>query len=589
MQLVSRLAVVAVAAALTSGACTRTDTPGLRFEIAFPHTVHNAPITGRLFLMISRTNEPEVRLQSDWFNSPQIVAVDVHRLPPGQRAVVDGTMLGYPFRTLRELPRGRYYVQAVLNKYGEYRRADGHIVLAHVNQWEGGALNKNRAPGNLYSTVKSADLDGSRAETVELTLTNVVPPATVPRDTEWVKYVRIQSELLTRFWGQPIYLGAVILLPRRYASEVNMSYPVIYFQPGHFYPYPTTSVAAPFGFTTENSPEGVWARQERESNGLETGSEFYESWRADGFPRMVAVSILHPTPYSDMSGVANSVNNGPYEDAIMTELIPYIEQRFRIIREPYARTLTGTDSGGRDALSLQVRRLEFFGGAWVFGPWAFDFRSYFGLNIYENDNAFEVGSSDIPEWARNPSNWFPVDRQIIQTPDGTSLATIRQLSQHDAVMAGKVGGEFATDDAIHGPLGADGYPKPLWDRRTGLIDREVANHWREHGDLAHYTRKNWATIGRHLVGKLHFYVGDADYFKRHEGVRFFEQFLETTTNPYYGGSFQYGPLKSGDWRPMTNAGLINIMADHIRKHAPRGARMEWDDRRAPNVATADGR
>ena len=52
---------------------------------------------------------------------------------------------------------------------------------------------------------------------------------------------------------------------------------------------------------------------------------------SDGFPRMIAVTFQHPTPYFDDSYAVNSVNVGPYGDAIMNELIPEVEKRYRVI------------------------------------------------------------------------------------------------------------------------------------------------------------------------------------------------------------------------------------------------------------------
>lgn len=532
------------------------------FEISFPAAVRNGPITGRLFVMISRTNEPEVRLQGHWVNSPMMLAVDVKRLMPDQKALIDGSMLGYPFRSLAELPAGDYFVQAVLNVYTEFHRADGHVIHAHMDQWEGQQFNKS--PGNLISAVARLHLDASKGYTNELQLSAVIPPLQVPEDTQWVKRIRVQSKLLSEFWGRPIYLGAVVLLPRDYASDATTSYPVIYAQQGHF------THAAPFGFTTENVAEKEWDRRERERAGFETGYEFHRAWQSDGFPRMIAVSLLHPTPFADMSGLVNSVNNGPYGDAVMTELIPHIEARFRIIRQPYARVLAGRASGGRDALTLQLRHPEFFGGAWVFQPWAFNFQRYFTLNIYENDNAFIVPPEQLPEWARSESNWLPVERYLVQTRDGIPIATIRQLSRHDAVLATHAGGEFGTDDAILGPIGEDGYPRPLWDRMSGKIDREVADYWREHGDLAGYVEKHWPALGPKLIGKLHLYAGDKDHFQREQGVRLFEELLKHTHDPHYPGTFGYGALES-DFQPMSNAELVRVMADHVARNKPAGA------------------
>jgi Putative esterase len=544
-----------------------TDASGQRFEVSFPASVHPQPVTGRLFLMISHHNEPEVRLQSTWFSSPEIVGMDVAKLMPGQSATIDSEPLGTPLRSLKELPDGDYYVQAVLNVYTEFHRADGHVVWAHMDQWEGQQFNKS--PGNLYSQVQKLHLDPLCPEAVRLRLSEVIPPIQLPQDTEWAKHLKIQSKLLTQFWGHPIYLGAVVLLPREYAANTDTRYPVLYSPAGHF------NLAVPFGFRTDDPPEIEEARRARQSIGYETGYEFFQSWESAHFPRMIVVSLLDPTPLSDWSGGVNSANNGPYEDAIMTELIPAIEKQFRIIAKPYSRVLTGNASGGREALALQLHQPDFFGGAWIFEPWPFNFRHYTTLDIYTADNVFEVAPAEIPGWARPVSEWLSMARNAGRLDDGTPLVTLRQLSQHDAVMAGMAGGDpIGADDAILGPVGDNGYPKPLWDRKTGKIDRDVANYWRDHGDLALYVERNWPTIGSHLTDKLHLYVGEMDHFYRNHGVHSLEASLRSSREPLYGATFEYTPLK-GDWQPMTNAELIEIMADYIARHAPPGESQSW--------------
>jgi hypothetical protein len=534
-------------------------TSGPRFNISFSASAHAQPVTGRLFLMVSRTDEPEVRLQSTWFNSPEIVAVDVRGLNADHAVVVDGTAAGTPLRSLREIPPGDYYVQAVLNVYTEFHRADGHVLWLHMDQGEGQQF--NRSPGNLYSKMQRLHLAG--AGEFNLALSEVIPPLPVPQDTQWVKYLRIQSKLLTQFWGRPMYVGAIVLLPRGYAEQADRRYPVIYYQPEHFRGFP------PFEFRSDEPHETPGQRQEREAAGFENGYEFQRAWRAEHFPRMIAVSVLTPTPFADWSSGIDSANNGPYGEAITKEVIPYIEAHFRTISETYARVLTGKHSGGRAALALQVLHSDVFGGVWAFHPWAFNFEHYFTVNIYTSENAFEMQPAELPDWGRNIVSWLPIERPVTRGTDGVPFASFRQLSQHDAVMADMAGGDPLTaDDAIVGPIGANGYPQPLWDRQTGKIDHKVALYWRDHGDLAYYTRENWPRIGPNLVGKVHLYVGDADQFFRNNGVHQFEEILKATRDPHYAGEFVYGGL-SGGRQPMTNAQLVRIMAEQVAQHAPK--------------------
>jgi len=323
----------------------------------------------------------------------------------------------------------------------------------------------------------------------------------------------------------------------------------VHYIQGHF------SLRAPHGFRTgdpgEMSPRG-W-----------TGYEFYKNWISDNFPRMICVTFQHPCPYFDDSYAVNSANVGPYGDAIMTELIPYIEEHFRTIRKPYARVLSGGSTGGWEALALQTFHPDFFGGAWVFYPDPVDFRRYMLTNIYDDENAFYPPGHE----------WLIPERPMMRDEHGQVEVTLRQLSQLEAVLGSKGRSCQQLDiwQAVYGPVGEDGYPKPLWDKLTGEIDHEVAEYMKERYDLRYYLEKNWAIIGPKLVGKLHFYCGDMDNFYLNEAVYLLEQFLENTKNPYYAGSFEYGrPQKPHGWTPMGRTGeLEKIMAQHITKNAPK--------------------
>ena len=340
--------VMAVLGALftPSSAWPKTPIPGLRFKISFPASAHAEPITGRVFVVISNRESPEPRLQVGlWGDTSPLFGADVVQLKAGEVALIDGTALGYPPTSLADIPAGDYYVQALINLYTQCHRSDGHTLWVHLDQWEGQQF--NRSPGNLYSEVAKVHLDPAAGYEVNLSLTKVIPPVEIPQDTEWVKHIKIQSDLLTKFWGQPIYLGATVLLPKGYDSHPTVSYPVLYEQ-GHF------SLGAPMGFSTQDDPVPERAEKRLSEYNLETGYQFYQAWNSADFPRLLIVTFQHPTPYFDDSYAVNSANNGPYGDAIMTELIPYLETHFRIIRKPYARVLSGGSTGGWESLALQL-------------------------------------------------------------------------------------------------------------------------------------------------------------------------------------------------------------------------------------------
>jgi len=530
-----------------------------RFEITYPAGVDNGPITGRVFVCISKNNQVEPRLQAGSYGgSVPFYGLDVNALKPGDSAVIDNSVLGFPIENLSQLPAGDYYVQAVLNVYTQVHRKDGHVIWAHMDQWEG--QHWNRSTGNFVSEVQRIHLDPATGFSVKLNLSKKLPPVDIPPDTDWVKRVKIQSKMLSEFWGHPIYIGATVLLPKGYDPAANQKYPAIYVQ-GHF------GLGAPFGFTPQapSTPESEAQRKARLSRGArEPGYEFARLWMSDNFPRMVAITFQHPTPYYDDSYAVNSANNGPFGDALTKELIPYLEERFKIIAQPEARVLTGGSTGGWEALALQVFHPKFFNGTWVLYPDPVDFRRYQMSNVYEDDNAFEVPNGD----------WNKLVRPLSRNADGQVTLTMREMSRLEAVLGSNVrsGEQIAAWDAAYGPVGKDGYPRALWDRLTGKIDREVALYMRDNGfDLRYNLEKNWSAIGADLVGKIHVYCGDMDNYYLNLAVYHLEDFLKSADNPKAEAVFEYGrPMKPHGWQPFTNAELVRLMAARMNKTS-RGA------------------
>jgi S-formylglutathione hydrolase FrmB len=532
-----------------------------RFEITVPRSVRAEPLTGRVFVFLTTDSTREPRFQGGALgaNAP-FFGVDVAQLAPGTPAVIDAHTLGFPVRSLAELPAGDYYVQALANVYTELHRADGHVIWAHVDRWEGQQM--TTSPGNLVSAVEKIHLDPAAPRTVRLTLGTVLPPVTVPPDTKWVRRIRIRSQLLTRFWGRPMYLGAVVLLPKGYDEHPDVYYPVDYEQ-DHF------SLAPPYHFQEEpvtpvdSNVVGhrAWVVNMRRGEGY----QLYRDWTSPDFPRMLMVTFLHPTPYFDDSYAVNSANNGPYGDAIMTELIPYIESHFRIIREPWARVLSGGSTGGWESLALQLYHPDVFGGAWVYYPDPIDFRSWGLVDIYHDDNAY------TPPGAQ----WLLPERPMMRSASGQVLITERQQGQLESVLGshGRSGEQQDAWEAVYGPVGADGYPENLWDNATGAIDRRVAEYMRAHGyDLADYLRTHWSELGPTLIGKLHFYTGDMDNFYLNLAVYRVQEQLASTTDPHYAGTFEYGrPLAGHGIRPTTTGAMLRQMAAEIAAHAPPGA------------------
>jgi hypothetical protein len=552
----------AILAAVVTLSCGNRQPP-LRFTVTVPSTARAEVLTGRVFVVLSRDSAPEPRLaMGNLTQTPPFFGVDVTGLPAGQAAVIDDTTLGYPVSSLRGIPAGDYYAQAVVNVYTEFHRSDGHTIWAHNDQWEGQHM--TRSPGNLVSEVTRVHLDPAAGYAIALQATRVLPAVVVPPDTKWVKRVKIQSAMLTKFWGQPIYFGATILLPAGYDEHPNARYPVLYEQ-GHF------TLNPPFGFTTDSGPTAPAVEARQRNYNLESGYAFYKEWSGPHFPRMIVVTFQHPTPYYDDSYAVNSVNNGPYGDALIQELIPYVESHFRIIAKPYARVLSGGSTGGWESLALQLYHPDFFGGTWTLYPDMIDFSHYQLVNAYADTNAFLM-TTPVP--GGPVTDWVHPERYIMRGNDDQPYLTAHQQSQIEDVAGshGRSAEQLEIWEAVFGPIGADGYPVALWDKRTGHINHDVALYMRDHGyDLRAYLQQHWAEVGPKLVGKIHIDVGDNDNYYLNLPVYAMQQFFDSTKSPHVDAVFRYGrPLKGHGWEHASQATLLREMAAAIRAHAPSG-------------------
>ena len=232
-------------------------------------------LDGRLIVVVSKNMQGEPPSQVGWgLSTQQVFGKDVDGWKPNQSIDMNGETPGHPLRTLADLPPGTYQVQAVLNIYTTFHRADGHVLKLHADRGEGQQW--NGSPGNLYSKPKQVEVSASSV--VHLELTETIPPIDPPKDTQYIRHVRVQSKLLSDFWGTPIYLEASVLVPRDFDSS-SAHYPMAFLQ-GHF--------SADFsGFS--------------ETPGVGQAHQFYQDWTSGRLPRMLLVVTRHATPYYDDS------------------------------------------------------------------------------------------------------------------------------------------------------------------------------------------------------------------------------------------------------------------------------------------------
>jgi len=536
----------------------------LRFSVSLPESQGAQSLDGRLLLMISSNANEEPRFQiTDGASTGLVFGRNVNNLRSGEEVVIDSSAYGYPLHNIAEISPGEYQVQVLLNRYETFHRGDGHTVKLPPDQGEG--QDWRRKPGNLYSTPQSIYIDPEEDRTISLKLGQKIPPLEERKDTKYIKNLRIQSERLTEFWGRPMYLGATILLPEGWKEHPNAKYPLAIYQGHHHREFYT-----PVGFRPEPAPGSLSGY---DSTYAAYSHKFYKDWTGPDFPRMIVVTIEHANPYYDDSYAVNSANLGPYGDAITHELIPHIEEKYRGIGEGWARTLYGGSTGGWEALAAQIFYPEEYNGAWSFCPDPVDFRAYEQVNIYEDDNAHYL-----------QSDWKCTPRSGQRDGLGEVQYTLEEASHRELALGtnGRSGDQWDVWQAVFGPVGDDGYPKPIWNKKTGEIDHEVAKYWKENYDLRHILERDWDTLGSKLKGKLHVYVGDMDNYYLNNAVYLLEDFLESTTDPYYSGVVEYGDGYEHCWtgahdvpnsisRLTINQRFLPKMAEHITQTAPPGA------------------
>ena len=547
------------------------DSHKVRVRMSFTEAASEKALDGRLLLIFANNDRSEPRFQVNaGLNAQPVFGMNVEGLTPNESVAMDEKAFGFPFESLAELEPGDYYVQALLHVYETFNLSTGHQVKLPMDNGEGQQW--NRSPGNLYSKPVRVTIAEKGKVDLDLVMDQVIPEIEEPEDTEWIKHVRIKSEKLSAFWGRDMYLGAHVLLPKDFDKHPEAKYPLMVFH-GHF--------PSDFGGFRTTPPDEGLEPDYSERFGVEgynliqqqEAYDFYKRWNDPEFPRFLIIEIQHPTPYYDDSYAVNSANQGPYGDAITYELIPYIEEQFRGIGEGWSRFLYGGSTGGWEALAVQVMYPDEYNGCFAACPDPIDFRAYCLTDIYSDKNAY----------------YYESDFKTLEVPGhrdrlGQVTITTREYNHLELVLGdrSRSGQQWDIWEATYSPQGEDGYPKRLWDKYSGEIDHEVANYWKENYDLRHIMERDWDKLGPKLRGKIHLYCGDMDNYYLNNAVYLMEDFLESTTDPYYDGEVDYGDRAEHCWngdqenpnhisRLRYNSMYVPKIMKRIEESAPAGA------------------
>ncbi len=525
--------VATLLSAVAAGTVVPLAQSGPRIEVTIAQGARTEATTGMVYVAISRDNKRTPIEQASPTGAP-LFSKYIDAVRAGTPVPFGAADRGHPLASLSDLPAGEYWMQPFVNVYTRFPRADGKTVWLHMDQWEG--QNWKRSPGNVYGEPVQVSFDPKSNVPIKLIADQVIPPIVPPPDTAQVKHLKIESRILSKWWGHSIYLGATVLLPKDYERHPDVRYPVNYEQ-GHF------SLRVPGGFGS--------------------GGAFDTLWMADDTPRMIYVTLQHPSPYYDDSYGVNSENNGPFGDAIMEELLPAVEAQFRVIREPWARMVSGGSTGGWIAAAHQIFYPDFYGGSFASCPDAVDFRYHQIVDIYGDKNAYFVDKG-----------WMRVDRPNQIRPDGNVESMMKDENHYELTIGDKSrsGGQWDIWEATYSPVGADGYPKRLWNKSTGVIDPTVASAWKKY-DLRAVLEANWATIGPKVAHKLHIYVGDMDSYFLNDAVEKLNEFLTKADAPKFTGEVVFQRRAPHCWGPR-GAELMTKMVTQIERYAPAGADLK---------------
>lgn len=475
----------------------RKDTP-LKFVVTVPEGRLKGPADGRLFLIFAPPNgngEPRHLIAETGLGRPPMLARDVHALDSGGTATIDRSADAFP---TDDLPPANYRVQAVFDFNPDVRSPN--------------------APGNLVSKPTVVFVDPGRADFIPISLDEALPDDT-PADSASVKYIKLESKLLSEFHQRPIFLRAALSLPADFDREPDRRYPL----------------RVHIG--------GFGARYFQAGNGPPNPDE----------PRFLTLSLDGAGPLGDPYQV-NSANHGPYGDAITQELIPYVEKTYRGIGDGQSRVLDGGSTGGWVSLALQVFYPDFFNGCWSFCPDSVDFRDFQLVNIYQDANAFV--------------NVHGFERPACRDRNGD----VRYTMRHEVSLENTLGrtgswalsgGQWGSWNAAYGPRGSDGRPVPLWEPKTGVINHEVAKHWEKY-DIRMILEKNWDVLGPKLRGKIRIWVGEADDYFLNNAVHRLDLFLKTA-NPPADARVAFGPGQGHCWMGVSRREMLDQMAQAVEQ------------------------
>lgn len=435
----------------------------LHFNVSLDPALSSTPVSGRLIVFMTSNPVPQTTLEPGFgFAAEQtwIAAREVQDLAPGKSIELDPDEVAFP-KPFSQAPSADYQFMALLD-------------IDH------NAAYRVFTDADLRSTVVQVKgLNPAQASPVELKLSEHVPQSKPLQTIQGEELIDFISPSLSAFWGRPIHMRGAVVLPPDYATS-KARYPTVYATHG-------------FGGTLESLV-------------LYEGPAMLRGMAQGNLPPMIWVLLDESCP-GGTHEFADSVNNGPWGHALTTELIPFLESKYRMDAKPSGRFLTGHSSGGWATMWLQVEYPQIFGGNWSTSPDPVDFRDFTNIDLTK-DNDVYVRPDGTPT-------------RLVRM-GGKDVMSFQEYAQQEAVL-GQYGGQISSFDWVFSPRGADGRPMPMFDRQTGIIHHDVAQYWLDHYDISRILTSHSRELAPELRGKIHIIVGTADTFYLDGAVHLLQQ------------------------------------------------------------------
>ena len=434
------------------------------------------PATGRVILFLIDDSDFRLKsadpLDAPFFESPQPVAsIAVTDFKPGGSVTLDGSTPAFPDSLDRRA--GTFRVQAVLD-------AD-QTERSHA-----------AGPGNVYSEISTVTLSSSNDDVVRITLTNPVKQRQ-RKEYATLKWITLRSEMLSAFYGRDVHHRAGVALPREYNNEnwPRQQWPAVYVIPG-------------FGGREEEAAEYAQTLFAHEVNHFAPYGVFI---------------VLDPESPLGHHGFCDSANNGPRGTALVKELIPHLEKTFRLVSKPEARIVTGHSSGGWASLWLQLNYPNVFGACWASAPDPIDFSAFQMTDLYRDASAFtDAEGRDTPSYreVRHPLE-----------PPVTVMTVKQEVAMEMAIDPdGRSGQQWAAWNAAFSPRHEQtGLPIPMFDPRTGAIDRNVVELWSKY-DITRLVENRWKELSPIVLNRVRLVCGDVDSYFLNRAVERFKSMID---------------------------------------------------------------